>query len=154
MTKHCTIPRRIPEAIRGRPKPFKAILKNTSIGFVKDVHRDSIGGGNSPRVKPTVEIDGKPAAQIMFVTGCETGEVTDYPNWKYNLQTALKFQRRIEQDHNGLTRSVYFTDCRYNMNLTKGSVLMEFGSDANTLDEAVYSAHLAAESIARVLLSS
>ena len=40
------------------------------------------------------------------------------------------------------------------MNLTKGSVLMEFGSDANTLDEAVYSAHLAAESIARVLLSS
>ena len=128
--------------------------KYPSIGFVIDVHRDSIGGGNSPRVKPTVEINGKPAAQIMFVTGCETGEVTDYPNWKYNLQTALKFQRRIEQDHSGLTRSVYFTDCRYNMNLTKGSVLMEFGSDANTLDEAVYSAHLAAESIARVLLSS
>ena len=128
--------------------------KYPSIGFVIDVHRDSIGGGNSPRVKPTVEINGKPAAQIMFVTGCETGEVTDYPNWKYNLQTALKFQRRIEQDHSGLTRSVYFTDCRYNMNLTKGSVLMEFGSDANTLDEAVYSAHLAAESIAKVLLSS
>ena len=39
----------------------------------------------------------------------------------------------------------------YNQNLTKGSVLIEIGTDANTMEEAYYSAELVGKAIAEVL---
>ena len=40
---------------------------------------------------------------------------------------------------------------KYNQSLTKGSLLLEFGTDANSLDEAKYSAELVAESLITLL---
>ena len=37
------------------------------------------------------------------------------------------------------------------MDLTTGSLLLEFGSNANTLDESVYTAQLVGKSLARLL---
>mgnify|MGYP003321077975 CR=1 FL=1 len=40
---------------------------------------------------------------------------------------------------------------KYNMDVTPCSLLLEFGTDANTLEEAVYSAELVGEALARML---
>ena len=51
----------------------------------------------------------------------------------------------------GMTRPMYFGEVKYNMNLTHGSVLIEVGTDMNTLDEAVYSGSLLGDVLAKVL---
>ena len=40
------------------------------------------------------------------------------------------------------------------MDLTTGSLLLEFGSNANTLDEAVYSATMSAQALAELINNS
>ena len=39
----------------------------------------------------------------------------------------------------------------YNQNLTTGSLLLEFGTDANSLEEACYSAELVGNALAELL---
>ena len=40
------------------------------------------------------------------------------------------------------------------MDLTTGSLLLEIGSNANTLDESIYSAELIGNSLAKLLLAN
>ena len=40
---------------------------------------------------------------------------------------------------------------KYNQNLTTGSILVEVGGHANSLDEAVYSAELLGKSLSKLL---
>ncbi len=54
--------------------------KYPSIKVVIDGHRDSITQSNGTKIKPTAEINGKSAAQVMVLAGCESGDVTNYPN--------------------------------------------------------------------------
>ena len=44
-------------------------------------------------------------------------------------------------------------DSRYNQHLTKGSLLVEVGAEANTLDEACYSGQILGKTLAQVLNS-
>lgn len=60
-------------------------------------------------------------------------------------------QDAIEQDTPELTRPIFFCYRKYNMDLTTGSLLLEVGSNANTLDESVYTAELVGKSLARML---
>ena len=46
------------------------------------------------------------------------------------------------------TRPIFFCYRKYNMDLTTGSLLLEIGSNANTLDESIYSAELIGNSLA------
>lgn len=50
-----------------------------------------------------------------------------------------------------MTRPLNFNSVKYNMNLTHGSVLIEVGTDVNTIDEAVYSGSLLGDSLSEVL---
>lgn len=61
------------------------------------------------------------------------------------------FRDAIEQDTPELTRPIFFCYRKYNMDLTTGSLLLEVGSNANTLDESVYTAELVGKSLARML---
>ena len=56
-----------------------------------------------------------------------------------------------EEKYDGLMRPVFFCNRKYNMNVTPCSLLLEFGTDANTLEEAVYSAQLIGDSLGRLL---
>lgn len=127
------------------------LSKYPSIKVVVDLHRDSIAMTGNDKCKPTTEIDGKKAAQIMLVVGSQTGTVSGFPDWKQNLRLALRFQQTMEATYPGLARAMLFCSRKYNMNLTKGSLLLEVGSDANTLEEAVYSAELAGKALLSVL---
>lgn len=126
------------------------LSKYPSIKVVLDVHRDSVARGDD-RVKGVVEANGKQAAQIMLVMGCEDGSITDHPNWRQNLRLALRFQQAAEIMYPGLARAMMLAPRCYNQNLSSGSMLIEMGTDANTLDEASYSAELVGDILARVL---
>lgn len=131
----------------------KWLKKYPSIKVVLDIHRDAIErtvSGETVRVKPVVEIDGQKAAQLMIIAGCDDGSM-DMPNWKENLRLAAALQNQLETDSKGITRPVMFCYRRYNQNLTTGSLLVEVGGHANSLDEAVYSGKLLGESLAELL---
>ena len=121
--------------------------KYPSIKVVIDLHRDSIAANDTDKVKVTTEIDGKKAAQIMLVMGSQSGSVTNFPNWRENLKLATKLQQTLEVMYPSLARSIHFMSKNYNESLTTGSMLIEIGTDGNTLDEAKYSAELLADAL-------
>lgn len=120
----------------------KYLKKYPTIQVVLDVHRDAIQTSETTKVKPVTTIGGKKAAQIMIITGCEGGDITDFPNWEDNLHFALQLQKTAEEMYPTLMRPLFFCNRRYNMYKSKCSVLLEMGSDGNTLDEAAYSGRL------------
>lgn len=126
------------------------LKKYPSIKIVLDLHRDAISSGESDKVKLVTEIEGKKAAQVMLVMGSGTGGVTNYPNWKENLKLALKLQQTIEKEYPTLARPLSLVSKNYNQSLTKGSLLIEFGTDANSLSEVTYSAEMVGNSLVKL----
>lgn len=127
------------------------LKKYPAIKIVLDLHRDAVSSGNSDKVKLVTEINGKKAAQVMLVMGSQSGSVTNFPKWKENLKLAVRLQQKIEQKYPTLARPLSLMPKNYNESLTTGSLLIEFGTDANTLAEAHYSAELVGEAIAELL---
>ena len=125
--------------------------KYPSIKIVIDLHRDAIAANDTDKVKVTTEIDGKKAAQIMLVMGSQSGSVKNFPNWKENLKLATKLQQTIEVMYPSLARSIHFMSKNYNQSLTTGSLLIEIGTDGNTLQEAKYSAELLSNALISLL---
>lgn len=125
-----------------------------NIKVVLDIHRDSISyGSEGGKVKPTFTYNGKKAAQIMIMAGYDPEGYYDFPFWEDNLTFALKLQDTAETLYPGMTRPLYFGNFAYNMNVNNGSLLIEVGTDANTLSEAVYTGDLLANVLAKVLQS-
>ena len=127
------------------------LKKYPSIQVVLDIHRDAIHLSNGNKIKPTAEINGKKAAQIMIITGAQEGKVKDFPDWEQNLRFAVKLQQTCETMYPGLMRPILFSQRKYNMNLSHCNLLLEMGSDANTLEEAAYSGRLVGTAIAKLL---
>ena len=133
-------------------KTIQSYLKKyPSIKVVIDGHRDAITREDQTKVKPTVEINGKKAAQVMIVAGCQEGSVYGFDSWQENLKLTVRLQNVMETDYPGLARPMLFTARRYNQQLTKGSVLLEIGSEANTLQEAIYSGELIGKALGKIL---
>ncbi len=131
----------------------KKILKdNPSIKITIDVHRDAILSGDD-KIAPTVKVNGKEAAQVMLVMGSETGSIKGHPDWRQNLKLALKLQYVFESTYPGLARALSLKTAKYNQHLTTGSMLIEMGSDANTLEQALYSGELVGKSLVTLLNS-
>ncbi len=129
----------------------KALKENPEIQIVLDIHRDAIELDNGTRIKPVATVLGKKAAQMMIITGCEEGKVTDFPNWRKNLTFALELQSICEEMYPGVMRPVYFCQRKYNMDLSHNNLLIEMGSCANTLEEAAYSGRLLGSALAKML---
>lgn len=130
------------------------LKKYPSIKIVLDIHRDAIEQDDGVRIKPTATVLGKKAAQIMIITGCQEGKVTDFPNWKQNLTFALNLQSVCEDMYPGLMRPVYFCQRKYNMDLSPNNLLVEMGSCSNTLEEAAYSGRLLGSALVKLLDSN
>lgn len=129
----------------------KWLSEYPSIILSLDVHRDAIHYDGKVKSKPTATIDNKKAAQIMIIAGCESGDVTNFPNWKDNLTFSCKLQKTAEELYPNLMRPIFFCSRKYNMDMTRYSMLLEMGTDANTLDEAVYSGRLVGNALAKML---
>ena len=136
---------------RSRVVVEEYLEKYPSIVLTLDVHRDAIHYDDGTKCKPTATVNGKKAAQVMIITGCEGEGVENFPRWEENLVFSVHLQNQVEESYEGLMRPIFFCNRKYNMNVTPCSVLLEFGTDANTLEEAVYSARLIGDSLGKLL---
>ena len=127
------------------------LKKYPSIKIVLDLHRDAVSSGESDKVKLVTEIKGKKAAQVMLVMGSQSGSVTNYPNWQENFKLAIRLQQKIEKMYPTLARPLMLMSKNYNQSLSNGSLLIEFGTDANSLEEAHYSATLVSDALVSLL---
>lgn len=131
---------------------MKYMNRYKGIKVVIDVHRDALGeGGEAGKVKPVFTYKGKKCAQVMIMTGYEYEGGGDFPFWRDNLDFALKLQKTAEDMYPGITRPLEFGEYTYNLNVCNGGLLIEFGTDANTLSEAKRSGKMMGKALTKVL---
>ena len=111
-----------------------------SIKIVLDIHRDALGSDDVV-YKTMAEEDGVVASQIMLLVGTDESGL-EHPNWRQNLAMALYLQNAVNARHPTLMRPVSLVRERYNQHLCPGSMIVEVGSNGNTLQEALASIRL------------
>ena len=127
------------------------LKKYPTIQMTIDLHRDAMTRSDGTRLKPTAVVNGKKAAQVMIISGCDDTGDLGFPDWEYNLRLALRLQKSMADLYPDLGRPLNFCARRYNENVTHGSLLVEIGTDANTLDEALYGGELFGKALAAAL---
>lgn len=121
-----------------------------SLQMVIDVHRDAVAGTDGQAYPLSATVNGAEVAQLMLVVGTDQGGLY-HPNWQENLANALKLQSVLEGAYPGLCRNLNLRTERFNQHATPGSILVEFGSNGNTLSQAIQSAELLGQSIASMI---
>lgn len=122
------------------------VQSNEAVLAVFDIHRDSIPGTTKA---PTIEIEGQKSARILIVVG--TNERKPHPDWKQNYLFAQRLYAQSEKMYPGLIKGVRTKAGTYNQEFHPRALLLEFGSDYNTLEEACYAAHLFDQVLVKVL---
>ena len=134
----------------------KILDENPSIELVIDVHRDGI----EPNPHLVTYIDEKPYAKLMFVNGvsalAENGgvrELSSLPNPNLDTNLALSFNMQIAANKffPDLTRRIYLKAYRFSTHMRPRSLLVEMGSQYNTMEEAFNSMELLADLINEVV---
>lgn len=128
------------------------IKKHPSIKIVLDIHRDAIEAKDGSKVKPISEIDGKDAASIMFVVGSNQSGLK-HDNWQDNLAFAYLLQKHTESLYKGLCKPINMRNERFNQHLAPGAIIVEVGTNGNTLDEALLGANYFAKSLSSFIKS-
>lgn len=113
------------------------ILKEyPTIEVMIDLHRDGVDGE-----KFVTEIDGTPASMIMFFNGLSRDENGNALTWlpnEYlteNLAFSLQLEVLAQAQYPGFTRKNYLDAERYNLHLRPRSLLIEAGTQLNTVEE-------------------
>ena len=121
------------------PEIEQILADNPSIQIVIDLHRD---GFPEEAAKPVTDIDGRPTAKIMFFNGLSRTKHTGNISYLYNqyindnLAFSYQMQKKAAEYYPGLTRKIYLNGYRYNMHLCPKSLLIELGTQLNTVEEA------------------
>ena len=123
------------------------IKQYPSIQIVFDIHRDSVVYADETKARAVTEINGRPAAQLMFVVGTDARGLY-HPNWQENMKFAVHMQNAINQKYPSLMRYINLRTERFNGHTTGASMIIEVGTSGNSLNEAIYGATLAAQVIA------
>lgn len=106
------------------------------IQVIIDLHRDGVDGK-----KFVVQENGKPTANLMFILGmsrtADQQDISYLPNpyIKENMAFALQIQERAEIAAPGLMRNIYLMAYRFNLHYRPRSMLLEAGTQLNTLEE-------------------
>lgn len=127
-----------------------ALQKYPEIKLVFDVHRDSITAADGTQYRPVTTIDGQECAQVMLVCGTDSKGLT-HPNWRENFKFGLDVSRTMYKEYGALSRPVNLRRDRFNTHVTNYTLLLEVGSDANTLEEATRAAVYTARSIVKTI---
>lgn len=120
------------------------------IAMVIDLHRDAIGDEETI-YRTAAETDGADMAQLMLVVGSDQN--LPHPGWRENLKLALALQDAALARCDTLMRPVDLSSCRYNQQLTHGSLILEAGTCGNTLAEAVAAVECFADAAGPLLAS-
>ena len=129
------------------------LAQNPSVEVIIDLHRDETNADT----RLVTNIQNKTMAKFMFFNGLsytrELGELTSLPNpyVQDNLSFAFQMQLFAEEYYPGLTRRIYLKGYRYNMHYRPKTLLIELGSQTNTVEEAMNSCEPLAHIISEVL---
>lgn len=128
----------------------EALLKEyPTIEVVIDLHRDA-------GEKRVVTVNGKQAAKVMLFNGlCRNtnGKLAYLPNDNLKDNLAFSFQMKLIGDemYPGLMNRIFLKDYRYNMHLKERYLLIELGTEKNTVEEAKNAMEPLADVLAQVL---
>ncbi|MDE7028505.1 MAG: stage II sporulation protein P [Lachnospiraceae bacterium] len=131
----------------------QVLAENPTIEVMIDLHRDQ----TNANTKLVTTIQNRPTARFMFFNGlCYTkalGALTNLPNpyVQDNLSFAFQMQLAAEEYYPGLTRHIYLKGYRYNLHYRPKSMLIELGSQTNTVEEAMNACDPIAHIIAMTL---
>ncbi|MDD4688462.1 MAG: stage II sporulation protein P [Eubacteriales bacterium] len=126
------------------------IDKYPSIQVVIDVHRDAMVRGDNTLVKAVTQVEGQKVAQVMTVCGSDLLGL-EHKGWRDNLSFAVKLQNKMNSLYPCLARPIDFRNERFNQHMTPNSIILEVGSNANSLEEAILGGKYAASALARLL---
>lgn len=125
------------------------LSENPGIKIVLDVHRDAVAAEDGSKLKLSCDINGEKTAQVMFVVG--TDAQLEHKNWQENLCLALKLQREAKSMYPDLMRPINLREQRFNQQLSMGSIIIEIGTNGNTLEEAKRGAACIGDVLVKVL---
>lgn len=131
---------------RSKATVLANLNKYPSIKIVLDVHRDGIIRADGTKVKVACDIDGAKASQCMFVVG--TNALLEHNGWQENMKLACKLQNKANELYPGFMRPINLREQRFNQQLSPGALIIEVGSNGNTLNESIYAAKLMGNVIA------
>lgn len=108
--------------------------ENPDIDVIIDLHRDS-------GAKRVTEIGDKKMAKIMFFNGlCRNtvGKIDYLENKNLEANLAFSLQMKMTGDimYPGLFHKIYLKNYRYNMHFCEKYLLIELGTENNTVKEA------------------
>lgn len=128
----------------------RALSDNPGTKIVLDLHRDSIINSEGVKTKLTTAINGEKVAQVMLVVG--TDELgLKHDNWRTNLQFAAHFQKFLLKEEENFARPINLRTSRFNGHTAPGAVIVEVGTGANTIEEALTSAKYIANALEEVI---
>ncbi len=113
----------------------KYLADYPSIRIVIDLHRDALCS-DTVTYKTTATEQGVCASQVMLFVGSNASGL-EHPNWRQNLSLAVYLQNAVCSAYPSLMRPITLSQYRYNQQLTPGSMILEVGSNGNTLQEAL-----------------
>jgi len=124
-----------------------------SIRVVIDLHRDALGA-DGVVYKTRAIVGAGQCAQVMLLAGSGANGL-EHPNWRENLKLAMYLQNAVTARYPSLARPVELVAQRYNQQLSPGMLILEVGSNGNTLAEAVTAVELfgdaAGEALAKLM---
>ena len=120
------------------------------IGVVIDLHRDALEAADGTVYKTMAQIDETSCAQIMLVAGTNFSGLS-HDNWQDNMSFAIKLQSAMVNEFPTLARPISVSQYRYNQNATPGSLIVEVGSNGNTLQEALTAVRYFGQCLVEVL---
>ena len=85
----------------------------------------------------------------MIISCCDDGTM-NMPDYMNNFHFASKLQSSLESDWNGITRPILFDYRFYNQDLTTGSLLIEIGCQANSIDQVQYTGELIGKTLGKM----
>ena len=122
------------------------------VKVVLDVHRDAFVYEDGTKLRVVCDGAAAPTSQVMLVSGTDSMGLYN-PNWRENLKFAAKIQSAANIMYPNLMRSINLRTERFNLHETKGSLILEVGSNGNTLEEALNAGRNVAKAIAAVLVN-
>lgn len=118
------------------------LAQEPGIQLILDLHRDAAVDTYGNQFTTSCRINGREAAQILFVVGA------GHPNWQENMALAVKLTALLEKKYPGSTRGIIIRSYDFNQDLSGGALLVEMGAAGDTREKALVAAEALAEVIA------
>ncbi len=122
----------------------ESILKeHPSIQIVFDLHRDGISDAKGVPLKLSTNFNEQSVAKLMFVVGTDAGGL-NHPDWKQNLRFAIGLQSHLSGICDTIMRPVNLRNERFNQHLSPAYIIVECGTNGNSLEEVSRSVQILA----------